>query len=47
MTFREWFIEAEMHMRQTPKGRIMLNAAEWLADAELSDEEWWAKHGGS
>ena len=39
--------EAVYHALQTPEGRAAAKRDEWLADMELSDEEWRAKHGGA
>jgi len=47
MTMVEWMLEARFHMDQSPVGRAAQKRDEWLEDMEMTDEEWWAKHGTS
>lgn len=47
MTVSEWMVEADANFRSTPEGRTNLKRDEWLDEAEMTDEEWWAKHGAS
>lgn len=47
MTMPEWMLEADFHISQTPEGRSLKKRDEWLEDAELTEDEWWAKHGAS
>ena len=47
MTMVEFMLEARFHYEQTPQGRAMVKKDEWLAAAEMTDEEWWAEYGTS
>lgn len=47
MTMVEFMLEARFNYEQTPQGRAMSKKDEWLAAAEMTDEEWWAAHGTS
>ena len=45
MTMVEWMLEAQSRFDKTPEGRALRRRDEWLEEAELSDEEWWSRHG--
>lgn len=47
MTLSEYMLELEARYRETPQGRHELKREQWLADAELTDEEWRAKYGAT
>jgi len=43
----EFMLEAKFNHEQTPQGRAAQKRDEWLADFQITDAEWWAKHGTS
>lgn len=45
MTMQEWSAEYQFHAEQSPEYKKSVRIAEMAEDLELSDEEWWAKHG--
>lgn len=47
MTVGEWLLEADAKYRASPRGQRSKKIRGWLADAELTDEEWNAKYGNN
>lgn len=51
MTMSEWFCEFEFNMKNAPgnyAGKLTHGDVEdLLDDSELTDDEWWEKHGSS
>lgn len=45
MTLSEYMLEADFHYEQSPEGQRAAKREVWLADAELSSEEWQEKYG--
>lgn len=45
MTLGEWMLEARVHWLASDEGQKFLKKRNWMADAELTKEEWMIKHG--
>jgi hypothetical protein len=47
MSLSEWMVEADWQWRQSDEGRHAAKKSEWLAQMEMTDEEWWSQNGAS
>jgi hypothetical protein len=47
MTFSEYLLEAYSRMDETPEGRAQKRRNTWLAQFDMTDDEWWKAHGTS
>ena len=44
MTPYDWFLEAMWRYEQSDEGRAAKNKSRWLAQMEMTDEEWWGQN---